>query len=427
MDISSVEATFVSRYRRIFSVKEIEDTPVLQWALGALMLGIFVSFYTWINSAAISVSTALSGNAACWPYFQDCERLYFLEALPYYSQTTLYSFFFGVFLLVVYYMWRGDWTRVHMGILSLFLWKLFAMFVLSPGLAANYDYYDVVMGVVILLLPNKEAFAKVTFVLLYFLSATVKIHEGWIAASYFTTLVGGLPWISAALAPVATNIVIVEQIIGSWFLLSKKKLAQRLAFAFFVFFHLYSIVLVGYRYPSTALTMLVVLFGPMYRFTQVSFNRTTIVNWIFIVLLFVLQFLPIIAVPGDQRITLEANSYGFNMFEANHQCVSRVVYTLPGGETTTRVFESDKAWDRCNPYMSWLQIKNQCDAGTATAAAWTFDHSINGHPFYRIVDVENACTLTYQPLSHNAWIKTPEEGAAVIGRPLKNPYQESRF
>jgi len=53
---------------------------------------------------------------------------------------------------------------------------------------------------------------------------------------------------------------------------------------------------------------------------------------------------------------------------------------------------------------------------------WQFDHSTNGGPFYRIVDENNICQLEYKPFSHNTWIKTPKEGAPIMGYPVKNLY-----
>ncbi|MDO8481966.1 MAG: hypothetical protein Q7S75_02705 [bacterium] len=421
LELLPFERKFVGWYRRFFSIQEIEQQSILQWALGALLLGLFVTFYGWIYSDAISTSTAAAGKASCWPYFQNCDWLYVLQALPYYSQTNLYTVFFGIMLLVVYFMWRRQWVYAHMGILVLYMWKVFIMFAVSSALAANYDYYDIVIGAAILFFPHKEVFAKLSFVLLYFLAGTIKIHEGWITASYFTTLVGGLPWFNNTMAPLATNIVIMEQIIGSWFLLSRRPSIQRIAVALFVFFHLYSTILVGYRYPSTALTMLLVLFGPLYRYTPLPFDRKATMGWLLVVLLFILQSLAFI-VPGDQKWTLEANQYGLNMFEANHQCQSKVVYELDNGKQITSTYESRMSRDRCSPYVQWLRIHKYCEYGGVASARWTFNHSINGHPFYRIVDVLDACQLTYKPFSHNPWIVTPKESAPAIGRPLQDPY-----
>jgi len=253
------------------------------------------------------------------------------------------------------------------------------------------------------------------------LAGSVKIHEGWITASYFTTLVGGLPLSTSILAPLATNMVIAAEIVGGWFLLSDRPRLQRAALAFFIFFHLYSIGMVGYRYPTTTLTMLLVLFGPMYRYTLPPLNRKSVAGWLFVASLFVFQFLPKI-IAGDEKWTLEGYQYGLNMFNANHQCRSLVIYDYAGGKQATTTYESQNAVDRCSPYLHWLRIQRQCGYGGAVKAKWIFDHSINGHPFYRIVDVQDACPLTYKPFSHNSWIQIPGEGASVIGRPLEDPY-----
>src|SRR6185437_8868018 len=82
---------------------------------------------------------------------------------------------------------------------------------------------------------------------------------------------------------------------------------------------------------------------------------------------------------------------------------------------------SDRAQDRCDPYTYWYTLNQMCQRDPSIESVrWTFDHSVNGGPFYRIVDVPNACALTYKPFGHNAWIITPAQGAKVVGYPGKN-------
>ena len=137
------------------------------------------------------------------------------------------------------------------------------------------------------------------------------------------------------------------------------------------------------------------------------------------------------------------------MFEANHQCVANV-RIFETGETVasttsntlscssfycqveTRTYmagrevvedtkyESAGAWSRCDVYSWWANLTEKCrERPQINRIAFTFDHSINGGPFYRIVDTVDICTLTYLPFVHNSWIHTSKD-APVIGFPVQN-------
>lgn len=397
----------------------------LQWVFGALLFTFFVTFEKWVGSGAITVSAYVENSYACWPYFQDCGRFYFLTRLPDgYSQTTFYVVLFVVMLLVAYFMYRKQWVYAHVGMLALWLWKVVVMFGLTYAtMWGNYDYYDVVFLVAVLFLPHKMFFLRALFVTLYFLASTIKIHEGWVLGTYFTSLETGLPLFGNTLAPFVTNLVIFMQMVGSVMLLSTRPVLQRIAFFYFLLFHMYSGILVEYRYLVTSLPMLIILFGVFNRTIPLPRGRKAVVGWIFLLLLAAVQLIPIIIIRGDQKMTLEGNKYGLYMFEANHQCISSVtVYTIDGQTESSRE-ESWSARKRCDPYREWFTLRQACDRAPAIARIkWEYDHSINGGPFYRIVDEKDACALEYHALRHNAWIKLPEDRPQIVGYPVKNLY-----
>jgi hypothetical protein len=439
-------------YRRIFAIDEIQQQPILQWMFGAMLFYFFVSFSIWIGKPNITIEAAQNG-AVCWPYFPNCGDYYFLRNLPFgYSQPTLYMAFYGLMMLIIYYMWQTRWVLAH-GIMSvLLLWKLFVMFVLNYNAAGPYDYYHVFMLFMLLYVPHKEYFLKLAFVWFYFMSVTVKFTPAWIAGTYFTSMQTGIPLVPQGTEVVATNIVIFVQIIECWFLLSKNKILQRISLAFALFFHLFSGILVGYNYPSVTLPAIAILFGPLYRHTPTPFRKSAIAGWCVIALVGIFQLLGFV-IPTDRYLTLEGNRFGMFMFEANHQCVATVSrhYSQPlstGEDFETQAgtycdgfyclvkrstentatgsvralrYESGTAWNRCDPQEWWSRLRSQCGSAAAARVALTFDHSINGGPFYRIVDVPNICDVDYKFFQHNDWIKLPPE-APVIGHPVENWY-----
>ncbi len=408
-----------SRYA--FSIHEFGQNSILRWALGALVLGYFSAFFLWIGNSATTAEAVARGTYACWPYFQDCAWLYVLQALPFgYSQTLLYMALFASLVAAVYWMAEEKWVYAHAALLPAFLWHAFVTFVLTEVLAGNYDYYLFVYGLIILFLPHKLYFLKLALVFFYVLSTIAKLHETWILGTYFSSLATGLPLFPDWSIPIWTNFVIFMEMVGAWFLLSRHALLQRTVFAFFVAFHLYSGILVEYRYPTTVLPMLLILFGPWYRHTPTPLDRRAIPGFVLLGALLVTQLIPVM-IPGDQKLTLEGNKYGLYMFDANHQCVSSGTFHFTDGSSRDFRDESYSARNRCDPYRYWFRLNTVCAEGGVERIAWTFDHSINGRPFLRIVDAADACALSYKPFSHNEWIRTETEAPAV-GRPVENLY-----
>lgn len=443
--------TLLKGYRSVFAISEIEQSPILQWLFGALLFFFFLVFQYLIGSAVATVETANTGTATCWPYFQDCWKLYFLHSGAVdNSRGIWYMALYGIILVIVWCMWRKRWTAAHALLFILLLWEALVFFVFTYSVNAPYYYYHIFLTLILLVAHHKEFFLKVAFVLFYFLSATIKFDEAWVLGTYFTTLKTGLPLFPDLLTPLFTNIVIFSQVVGCWLLLSGNRVLQRAALAFFVFFHLYSGIFVQYMYPSIALPPLLILFGPLYRHTPIPVARSTIVGWTILLAIALFQASGFI-VP-ERRITLEGNRFGMFMFETNHQCrivartysnatstgilfsrspgaactdlycsVSVRSTSLPeGGSVQTEEWESGSSLYRCDPFEWWTRYHAKCESGIDRIAL-TIDHSINGGPFYRIVNLKDVCEVSYRPFQRNEWIKVPPDAPAV-GYPTQNIY-----
>jgi hypothetical protein len=417
------EKKVLAWYRKIFSITEIETSAVLQWANGALTIAYFVAFSSRYYEKLTTIDAYADGSYTCWPYFQDCGKLLFLRTLPEgYSQPFLYMVLFGTLIFSIYLIYRKDWVLAHIALLPSFLWHAFMCFVLTMSVSGNYDYYLFIFATIFLFLPYKEFFLKSILVLFYFLSTVAKIHETWIVGTYFSALKTSLPLFPRWSIPFFTNLVIFMEMVGAWFLLSRTMILQRIALIFFVAFHLYSGLLVGYHYPATVLPMLMILFGPLYTFTPPPFTKRSIIGWILVGILIFLQFLPRM-IPGDEKLTMEGNKFGLYMFEANHQCVSTMHIYLKDGTMVESRDEKYSARERCDAYRQWFRIHTRCERDpNILSIAWTFDHSINGGPFLRIVDVQDACKLSYTPFAHNKWIKIEYDRPEVVGYPVENLY-----
>lgn len=407
-------------YRRLFSVGEIEQDKVLQWMAGAVLLGFAVTYASWMNVPWITTNAVDSGSYRCWPFLPNCADYIFLTTYPNgYSQTAVFMLLFAILVGCSYAIYSKDWILAHAGISVLFLFKIYFTFI-SYRFKGNYDYYHTVFCLVFLFFPHKKFFLQLSVVFFYFLSTAAKIHPSWVLGEYFTSLRNGLPLFPKGTEIIATNFLMFMEMVGAWFLFSSKRLVQRGVLTFFAIFHVYSGILVGYRYPATVLPALLVLFGPWFQApVKIPSGASSVPGWALMGLLLVGQMVPL-AISGDQKLTLEGNFYGLYMFEANHQCFGSIGVN---GKTVDE-FKSGNALHRCDPYGYFSTAKNRY-CNPSNTVSLVLNHSINGGPFYQIVNVDDICKLEYKPFAHNSWIKT-EKDAPQIGRPVQNFYRWAR-
>ncbi len=407
----------MERFRKLFAISEIPESKILQIVSGAFLISFLATFSGWVSTGF----TSKYANILCSPHITDCtlyKSIIALTPLPYgYSQTTFYVFLFALISLGFYYIYVKEFELLWITIAILWLYKMYIIYGFGAG---NYDYYDIILIAVFLFSKNKLYWLRIFFLILYFLASTIKIHEGWILGTYFTSLQTGLPIFGNYVAPIATNIVIISQMVFSWFLFRPKaSILFNLAFFYFLFFHLYSGILVEYRYMITSIPLLVILFW-LPDEIHYKKNKDFFAIFFFITLL-CLQSIAIL-IPGDQKLTLEGNNYGLYMFEANHQCMATYTTNYTDGRVVNENKQTSDARNRCDPYTYVYGYKNRCGLVGVKSISFTFDHSINGNPFYRIVDAPNLCTLTYKPFTHNPWIKSGEDNPQMIGRPVKDFY-----
>jgi len=447
MDIVSRVA---SSYERFFSLAEIRESVVLRLYFGASLFFTFITFYNWVLVPTVAVESVNSGAAVCWPYFQRCHEFFFFHDTRIDdSRGIFYAILLTVLVAAAIGILRNRWTLAHAAAVVLFAWEALVVFAFSYSVAQPYYYYHLILTAILLFIPHKLYFLKFAFVFLYFMSVTVKFDPGWILGTYFSSLAHGLPLVPRDMIPIASNLVIFSQVVGCWFLLARHPRLQAATFYTFLGFHLYSSILIFYMFPAAVIPPLVILFGPLYRYTAPPVSWSAAFGWAFIACIALFQILGFVT-PGDRRLTLEGNKFGMFMFEANHQCVATIQkyedgtgiplewkanrgapcaspyckvaesVSVTGTSTISRSrFESGGPSTRCDPYEWWFRLQQQCTKDTVTRISLQFDHSINGGPFYRIVDASDICGLGYAMFRHNDWIRVPPE-AQVIGYPVTN-------
>lgn len=413
-----------ARYARIFSLQEIERSPFLQILYWVLLFGFFLSFRDWIAVDSITRTTADQGKHVCPPFFQDCARLYFLDLEPAsYSQAAFFAGLFGFLTVSAVAAARKRWDIAHAGLLVPTLFKIAYVYALSYNAIAEYEYFHVPVALAFLFAAHKEYFVRRIFVLVYFFSATMKFDAAWIAGTYFTSLRAGMPLFPDSWVPFVTNGVAIFEIFSPWLLLSERKRIRWAALGLWVLFHLYSILLVGTKYPSYCLPLLLALFLPdPLRGKRPGFS----LGWILLAAVALISVLPW-TLPGNKAHSLQGRRLGVQMFDANHQCVSETVIRSRDGRERKATYQSSRAMRRCGPYQQFFRIQQLCRSPEVAGVSWNFHSSVNGEPFYRIVSTENACALRYREFGRNEWILAPETGAPITGYPRKNSlYRDKR-
>lgn len=411
--------SFGEKYRKFFGLDEVANDLAVRLFGAAVLIGFLASFRGWEGNSITALSAAEDGIARCWPFLQNCYDWMFMTVRPYgYVQNTIFMVMLGFIFMGAYGLIAKRYVLAHVCILVLFAWKMYITSI-SYSYNANYDYYQTAFAFIFLFMPHKRFFGSLAVVFFYFLSTATKIHESWTLGTYFSSMVTDLPIFPDGTTMLWTNIVIFMEMVAAWFLFSRNKYLQRTAFVFFAIFHLYSGTLVGYHYPTIVTPSLLIFFGPLFKpFDRVPLDIKSIPGWTLMLVLFCCQMISHV-IPGDEKLTLEGNFYGLYMFEANHQCSVRFF-----DKNNNVIMKSDSAAarNRCDPYRYMFRFQKQfCQYGNQEKYAFKMTHSINGGPFYLIVDEPDACALEYKAFSKNDWIKTETE-AKPTARPRKNYY-----
>lgn len=415
-------ATSSSVLHRAFKVEEIERSKFLQAMYWILLIGFVLAFREWMTNVQIDRQAFVSGEFVCPSYFRDCGLFYVLDALPRGSGIeTLFAVLFGLLTASALLAWSRRWDWALALLLPLVAFKLFYLYVLNYRSVVEYEYFHLPEVLVFVFAARKEFFLRAVLVLTYLFAATMKFNEAWIVGGYFSALQNGLPWFPDSWIPFLTNAVVLFEIFAPWALLSADRRLRWTSLGLWIAFHFYSLTLVGFNYPAYCIPLLLALFipDPSPQARRVRFAREEWAGGLVMLLISVVSMVPW-WVPGNREYSLQGRRFGVQMFDANHQCLSQETMISPSGESSTRISASNGAQRRCGPYLKLFSLQEACRRQPGLRIEWLFLGSVNGNPFYEIVNVPDACALSYSEFGLNEWMKFPETGAPVRGYPEKN-------
>ena len=385
----------------------------------ALLFGFTIAIFRWSFSDAMVKLSSPTMEHLCWPHYPDCTELAILQKRPEgYTQYLLYAVLLSSLAMSAWLGIRRRWTLAVTCLFFIVVAAGVIEFFVTSSLTANYYYWLFPISFGFLFSKDKAFVCQRVLVAQYLAAATLKLNDGWLLGTYFTSLDTGLPLIPGKAIPLATLSVIAMETAGAVSLLSSRRPVWQSSLFLLVAFHLYSTLFVGLTYPIVCLSVLLATFafGPV----QATLKKFPPILAFLAIALTLSTVMPFFQA-GDRRMTLENNKYRFYMFEANHQCRSQItVYSHTGQPTVRRDYRTDSARRRCAPW-AYLQNIQRTYCHDAQTVVWKLDHSINGGPFFRIVDVDDACITEYKFIGDNPWIRN-ENDAEQVGWPLQNNY-----
>lgn len=406
------------KYNSLFAVDEIRQSKRLQ---AVFLASWFICLF---DLEKRSTNPSFKKYATCWAYFENCKDYFPFETLP---NSHNYLILNGLILTLLFAaIWssiQARWGSAHFFLGLVLIWKFCLNFIVINSHQTNFELLHLIPSFVLLFCRNKLFSLRITWALACLFAARVKLNEGWILGSYFTSLRLGLPLIPKPLIPIVTNAVILGETILSYGLIAKNNRVRQISLSSWLCFHLYSATFVGFYYPVRCLIFLGTIFAfPQYdsSFAKSESKQMSLRSWVAIGLIVFINFLPSL-VSKDPNLSTEGLDYGFFMINSNYQCLNSVTtLNSAGAVIKNRKSGSTAAMNRCFVIDTFQAIKRQCThLGPGQTITWSFLQSQNGGPFYEIISEPDACALTFNAFTPNSWIRIPAD-QLIRGYPEKN-------
>ena len=360
-------------------------------------------FQEWYKNLILSKSLLRSGEAVCPPYFQNCDLFYLLDSqAPVYThQIFIMLISIPLFLSLFFFVN----SRFNLALCFLFipvLFKFLFLFFLNYNTVLNYNYLTLIIAILLIFSKDKLFSVKVYIFFMYICSAIIKIYPSYLNGNFFQAFNGGLPILPTyfnIFYPIAT---ICSFIIFPILLWHKDKHYRAFAFFMLFLFHLYTVALVGFRFPFVCIFLLIIFFTSNYeKFDLRRIVRNKVLLFILLIST-VFQIFPYF-ISGNHRITGEGERLGYYIFYTNKQCLSELIIYYKDGKIKKSENKYTNSTQRCDPYIEWAKFNQFCNT-EIDRIYLNFKVSLNGSRYINVIDENNICNLHYNFFSHNYWI-----------------------
>lgn len=236
-------------------------------------------------------------------------------------------------LLGVYYSCsEGSEQRARLLLWPLILGKLY-LYLLDLRLFTTYHHMHLLMAV-LLALGVSRFWLQIALAQIYFFSGLGKWTDSWLGGQYFQSVPDGLPLLGSAptVLLVASWAVIALEFLGPLCWFAPWRGLRRFSLLAFLCFHLYSGIIVGFRYPLLMLPLWYLVLWPLERPVQSNFQsrKQDVPGAVLLACTFLLGWAPYL-IPGDERLTAEGRYFSVgNMFDASREVRFRAEFTKDG-------------------------------------------------------------------------------------------------
>ncbi len=392
-------------YSRVKS-KETIPSKYLQVLYCVIVADMLFLLQEWYKFPVLLKESVQNINYLCPPYFTNCGLAYiFTNSAPYYSYKLLIAFvalfiFFSIFLFL-----KQNYKLAILLLLIPVIFKFLVLYFLNYDTVLNYNYLTLLLAVVFIFAKDKIFAMKVIVTFMYFSSAFIKIYPSYLAGDFLDTLNGGFPLLPEMFNSFYAIFLVMLFLIGPIFLWSKNKLYRLASFSLLLIFHLYSVILVGFRFPFVCIMLLYIFYLSEHdKFELKKIFRNKLLTFLIIIMI-TLQVLPYF-IKGNHRITAEAEKYGYYIFNTNKQCIINTTIIYKDGTKKELNASSTNPIQRCDPYRDWFILNKTCDSNqNISSIKLRYYVSLNGSYYHKVVDTNDICKLKYSIFKHNEWIK----------------------
>lgn len=448
---------------RLLASSELDSEPRLRWIAAALLVFFYWTFTNWYGNPALSTeATAAFNYVPVWPF----EGRRWLLVFDFFWSKACLAFLALLSLHGLFRLFLGE-SRGPMLVLALVFLSKAYFYLTDLRLLANFHHAHLLFTLVFLISRSKLFFFRMALLLGYMLAAVAKLTPSWLQGEYLNSLPDALPlvpkwpWLVTGLGLG----LLLWELAGPLLWLSKRRALRESSVRLFAAFHLFSITMVGYKYP---LLMLPTLLAAFWRFDRplhdgYRFARSHGPGWIVLALALAGGLWPFV-IPGDARLTGEGRLLGFFMYDANRAADLRVrvekgdrriefelEWPWPKGAVTeggalerdrrigfeARVYSGGALqetfhrpvtlrdgdvvllnpalfttvpYHALEPYLVYFYARELCRRYEPDLLAVRFRQRLDGHSErFAVVDSPDFCALDarYRPFWRNAWIRLP--------------------
>lgn len=339
--LRSAVSRLAQRIEDLLGTREVEEDVRLRMVLAALLLYGYLTFTSWYGRPGLSTIGSRFFNYVPFWLFEDARWLIFMDG--WWTKTYFYVLCMSG-LLGLFWLFYKKKCLVPMLILAFLTVNKLLYYLSDLRLMANFHHIHLILSFFFLISRPKLFFFRTALLVCYLLAAFTKFTPSWLYGEYFNSVPGKLPllpkndWVVAA----AHHAVIGLELLGPFGWFSHRRWVRLASFGAFFLFHAYSGVIVGHKYTSL---MLPVLIPAFLNFTQpmqygYRFAWRQLPVWLLLGLT-TLGGLVHFFIPGDVRLTAEGRYFGLYMFDANRQVRFRTEIEKDGRMV---VFQIERPW-----------------------------------------------------------------------------------